>query len=158
MESSMKSRNVLMKEVNEAVQRNGTLTVLHTNAIASKVGLSATEFEAMDIISRYQPMTAGRLSKYCGLTTGAITGLVDRLSRAGTAKRVRDPEDRRRVLIVPVENEEKNKRVRELYRSVGKAFAKTMDECSDEQLEFLVNFLAKINDETEKIIADLREQ
>ena len=153
----MKSRAILLKELNEAIQRSGTLTVLHTNAIASKVGLSATEFEAMDIISRYQPMTAGKLSKYCGLTTGAITGLVDRLSRAGTAKRMRDPEDRRRVFIVPVENEEKNKRVRDLYGPIGKAFAETMNGCTDEQLQFLVDFHEKMNREVEKILAEFRE-
>jgi len=154
----MKSRAVLMKELNQAIQRSSTLTVLHTNAIANKVGLSGTEFEAMDIISRYQPMTAGKLSKYCGLTTGAITGLVDRLSRAGTAKRMRDPEDRRRVFIIPVENEEKNKRVCDLYGPIGKAFEKTMNECSDEQLQFLVEFHLKMNNEMEKILIDLREQ
>lgn len=154
----MKSRNVLMKELSEAIQRSGTLTVLHTNAIANKVGLSATEFEAMDMISRYQPMTAGKLSKYCGLTTGAITGLVDRLARAGTARRVRDPEDRRRVFIVPVENKEKNERVRHLYGPIGSAFRGVMGDCTDEQLQFLVDFHTKMNHETERIIADLREQ
>ena len=89
----MKSQKKLQNELSEAIQRAGTLKVLHTNAVASRIGLSATEFEAMDIISRCQPMTAGKLAEYCGLTTGAITGLVDRLERAGFVQRERDSED-----------------------------------------------------------------
>jgi DNA-binding MarR family transcriptional regulator len=147
-----------MKELNEAIQRGGTLTVLHTNAIASKVGLSATEFEALDIIGTYQPMTAGKLSTYCGLTTGAITGLVDRLSRVGVVKRMRDPEDRRRVFIIPIKNEEKNRRVGELYGPISRVFEKTVGKYTEEQLQLLVDFHKAMNDEVEKIIANLREQ
>lgn len=139
------------------MQRSGTLTVLHTNAVADKIGISATEFESMDVISHNQPISAGHLANRCGLTTGAITGIVDRLERAGLVKRVRDPEDRRRVLLEPVENEEKKKRVRELYRPMSQAFHEIAEECTSEQLEFLVDIHNKMSDRVEKIIAELRE-
>ena len=47
-------------------------------------------------------MTAGRLAEVTGLTTGAITGVVDRLEKAGLVRRERDPDDRRKVFIATV--------------------------------------------------------
>ena len=44
-------------------------------------------------------MTAGRLAELAGLTTAAVTSVLDRLERAGYARRVRDQEDRRQVIV-----------------------------------------------------------
>lgn len=154
----MKSKKELIEELNQSMQRSGTLTVLHTNAIADKIGLSATEFESMDIISRYQPMSAGNLARYCGLTTGAITGIVDRLERAGLVRRIRDPRDRRRVFLKPVEDEAKSQRVRELYCPMAQAFEHVMQKCTPEQIELLISVHDQMNDEVEKIITELRQK
>jgi DNA-binding MarR family transcriptional regulator len=154
----MKSKKELIEELSQSMQRSGTLTVLHTNAIADQIGISATEFESMDLISHNQPMSAGHLAMRCGLTTGAITGIVDRLERAGLVKRVRDPEDRRRVLLRPVENESKKKKVRELYQPMSQAFDEIMKECTPEQIQFLVDIHNKMNDRVETIITELRGQ
>ena len=45
------------------------------------------------------PLTAGRLAELTGLTTAAITTVLDRLERAGYARRVHDAADRRRVIV-----------------------------------------------------------
>jgi DNA-binding MarR family transcriptional regulator len=66
---------------------------------AKALGLSRTDLECVSIIERSGGVTAGRLATESGLTTGAVTGVVDRLERAGYAKRVPDPADRRRVAI-----------------------------------------------------------
>lgn len=153
----MKSKEELIEELSQSMQRSGTLTVLHTNAVADKIGISATEFESMDVISHNQPISAGHLANRCGLTTGAITGIVDRLERAGLVRRVRDPEDRRRVLLEPIENKEKKKRVRELYHPMSQAFHEIAEECTPEQLQFLVDIHNKMSDRVEKIIGELRE-
>lgn len=151
----MKSQKKLQYELSEAIQRAGTLKVLHTNAVASRIGLSATEFEAMDIISRYQPMTAGKLADYCGLTTGAITGLVDRLERAGFVERERDSEDRRRVYIKPIENAERSQKVRELYMPIAQAFGELSAKYTPEQIQLLIDLHNYLNDVTEKAISQL---
>ena len=153
----MKSKEELIEELSQSMQRSGTLTVLHTNAVANKIGISATEFESMDVISHNQPISAGHLANCCGLTTGAITGIVARLERAGLVRRVRDPEDRRRVLLEPVENEEKKKKVRELYRPMSQAFHEIAEECTPEELQLLVDIHNKMSDRVERIIAELRE-
>ncbi|MDN5274874.1 MAG: putative transcriptional regulator, MarR family [Candidatus Saccharibacteria bacterium] len=154
----MKSKKELVEELNQTIQRTSTLTVLHTNAIADKIGLSATEFESMDIISRNQPISAGRLATECGLTTGAITGIIDRLERAGLVRRVNDPKDRRRVLLDPIDDFEKNKKICELYRPMSEMFNALAQECTSEQLRFLIDIHNKMIDMTEKSIAQLRQK
>lgn len=153
----MKSQKKLQNDLSEAIQKAGTLKVLHTNAVASRIGLSATEFEAMDIITRYQPMTAGKLAEYCGVTTGAITGLVDRLERAGFVERERDSEDRRRVYIKPIENRERNQKVRELYLPIAKAFTALAEQYTPEQTQLLIDLHTRLNSVTEKAISELRK-
>jgi DNA-binding MarR family transcriptional regulator len=153
----MKSRKELIEAYNQAVQQSGTLTVLHTNAISHKIGLSATEFEALDIIRHNQPLHAGRLAMFCGLTSGAITGLVDRLVAAGFAKRTIDQQDRRRVLIAPVENKRVAKKVRELYQPISQAFDEFVDELTDEELAFLLEKQTCMNRKVQEIIARMHE-
>lgn len=152
----MKSQTGLFDELSEAIQLAGTLTVLHTNAVASHVGLSATEFEAVDIIRNNQPMTAGKMSEYCGLTTGAITGLVDRLERANFVRRQRDETDRRRVFIVPVEDKARDKKIRELYRPLSDWFEEFFEKYSDEEIRLLLEMQKEANEKTIASIRTLR--
>lgn len=79
-------------------------TVLFHEAVARRVGLGVTEHKLFDILARAgEPLTAGALAERSGLTTGAITGIVDRLEQAGFVRRERSEEDRRKVYIAPTE-------------------------------------------------------
>lgn len=147
----------LFEELNQAVQWAGTLTVIHTNAIAHRIGLSATEFEAMDLIARFQPITAGRLAEYCGLTSGAITGIVDRLERQGFVRRERDPKDRRRVFIIPIEDKERNKKVRALHGPIIKGFKEYVEQFDKDQIRMLIKMQKEANAMVERSIAQLRQ-
>jgi DNA-binding MarR family transcriptional regulator len=55
----------------------------------------------MCLLQLHGPATPGWLAEMTGLSTGAVTGMVDRLERAGYATRAQDPHDRRRVIVVP---------------------------------------------------------
>jgi DNA-binding MarR family transcriptional regulator len=70
-------------------------------AIAERLGLSRADHKALDLICTAGSMTAGQLAELTNLTTGAVTGLVDRLEHAGVVRREQDPQDRRRVIIQP---------------------------------------------------------
>ncbi len=154
----MKSKEELMSELSQSVQRSGTLTVIHTNAIADKIGLSATEFEAVDIITNNQPVSAGQLATFCGLTTGAVTGLVDRLERAGFVRRKSDPDDRRRVLLEHVQVPQIESKVRQLYQPIAVAYETLLNKYTPEQLEFLLEYTNTLNDEVEKIIVEMKRK
>lgn len=70
---------------------------------SARLGINRTDFRCLDVLSRRHGVTAGHLAAETGLTTGAITAAIDRLERAGYAKRAADSADRRRVLIMPTE-------------------------------------------------------
>jgi len=72
-----------------------------TNAVSPRGRLNRTDIRALDIITMREGLTAGQLADHLKLTTGAVTGVLDRLERAGCARRIHDREDRRRVVVQP---------------------------------------------------------
>lgn len=75
-----------------------TAVVVFHDEVGRRLGLSATDRKCLDLISR-GPVTAGEIARHTGLTTGAITGTIDRLVAAGYAERTPDPVDRRRIWV-----------------------------------------------------------
>ena len=84
-------------------------------------------------------LTAGELAFAAGLSPGAATTAIDRLERAGFARRVRDPDDRRRVIVEPTD------RVAELaeqvYGPLRDGGADLMARFSERQLTAITKFL-----------------
>lgn len=66
---------------------------------SQKLGINRTDQRCLNIVDNSGPITAGRLAELSGLTTAAVTSVLDRLERAGYARRVRDQEDRRQVMV-----------------------------------------------------------
>jgi DNA-binding MarR family transcriptional regulator len=83
---------------------SSTFGALFSQAAAERVGIHSTDLETMDLLLTLGPMTAGELSRRTGLTSGATTRLIDRLEHEGFVRRLHDEADRRRVIIVPVED------------------------------------------------------
>ncbi len=81
------------------VRRSQAATDRFDQAVADAMGINRTDMRCLDVIDIEGPVPAGRLAEATGLTTGAITTVLDRLERAGYARRVRDTSDRRRVLV-----------------------------------------------------------
>jgi DNA-binding MarR family transcriptional regulator len=77
----------------------GARTILFHQAIANVAGVSVTDLKCLDYVDRVAEVTAGDLARLTGLTTGAITAAIDRLERAGLARRERSQSDRRKVFI-----------------------------------------------------------
>lgn len=74
----------------------------YLHAIADRLGMAATDFTCLTVLLNDGPASAGELAERAGLTSGAVTGLVDRLERGGWVRRVPDPADRRRVIVEPL--------------------------------------------------------
>ena len=70
-------------------------------AVARKAGLSGTDHKYLGFLIEKGQMTAGELSGLTGLTTGAVTGLIDRFEKKNLVKRQFAQDDRRKVFIVP---------------------------------------------------------
>src|SRR6201994_3635851 len=103
-----------------------TAIVLFHEAVASQLGISAAEWKCFGLLDLHGPCTAGRLADLSGFTTGAITGIVDRLERAGHVRRQPNPQDRRSVIIHPVALRELRARAAPGVAPLGKA---TLEGC-----------------------------
>ena len=92
-------RQALLWRLQAAMREASAQGVLISQTIADRVGLNASDLECLDLMQLQGPRTAGELARATGLTSGAITGLIDRLERAGYVARESDPADRRRVVV-----------------------------------------------------------
>ena len=89
------------EKINRLGKQISDATILMHEAIARKAGLTVTDRKYLGLILEKGPLTAGELSNLTGLTTGAITGLIDRLEKKKLVKREFDKTDRRKVFIIP---------------------------------------------------------
>ena len=80
-------------------RRMGSVATLHNHAVAEYAGLHQTDQECIDLLDWTGPLTAGEIGVHLGLSSGAVTGLIDRLEAGGWVRRERDPQDRRRVFV-----------------------------------------------------------
>ena len=94
-----RSRPELLRELNQALRKVAAQSVLLSGAVARLAGLNSTDLKCLDLLLLSGGTTAGTLAAHTGLTTGAITSVIDRMEAAGFARRRRDPDDRRRVLV-----------------------------------------------------------
>lgn len=89
----------MFDELINEITRSQLATERFDQAVADAAGLNRTDMRCLDVLGREGPVTAGRLAEATGLTSGAMTTALDRLERAGLARRTRDEVDRRRVLV-----------------------------------------------------------
>jgi DNA-binding MarR family transcriptional regulator len=134
------SKEELITEFIAAIRESQTATDMLDHAIADYVGLDRTAYRCLDILDREGPMSAGRLAQQARLSPGAMTALLDRLEEKGFARRTRDTQDRRRVLVEVTP--ELRRRAAQLYGTPQEG-VDALAGYSDEQLEFLIDFLRR---------------
>jgi len=115
--------------------------VLFSQAVAARLGINSTDLECLDGIVLRGPVTAGELARITGLTSGAITGVIDRLERAGFARREPDPADRRKVLVRVLP--EGLERAAPLFAPMERAAMDTLAVYDDGQLALVLDFLTR---------------
>jgi DNA-binding MarR family transcriptional regulator len=98
-----------------------TAIVFFNEAVAARVGMSSGEWRCYTLLAEHGPLAASRLAELSGFTTGAITGIVDRLQRTGFVRRQPNPEDRRSVIVHPLRRAEAERRTRPIFNSLGDA-------------------------------------
>jgi DNA-binding MarR family transcriptional regulator len=131
-------RAALMQELEHAMRRSSAQGVIFGQTIANHVGISNSDMECLDFLILEGRVTAGRLAELTGLTTGAITGVVDRLEQAGLVRRERDADDRRKVFVAAVP--ENIAKIGRFYQHLQRAMLKVWDSYSDAELRLLLGF------------------
>jgi DNA-binding MarR family transcriptional regulator len=136
--SRPKAREALLEELEHAMRRASALGTIFSQTVAQQAGLSSSDHECLDFLNLEKNVTAGRLAEVTGLTTGAITGVVDRLEKAGYVRRVRDASDRRKVFIEIVP--ENVAKVGRFYEHLQRSMMELWSTYSDAELKLVLQF------------------
>ena len=99
MSRDRSGRGPLLEALHRASRQLTNQNGIYTDAVAAKLGLNRTDLDCLSIVHLAGSATAGELAEITGLTTGAVTGVIDRLVQAGYVRRDADPDDRRRVIV-----------------------------------------------------------
>ncbi|WP_413944660.1 MarR family winged helix-turn-helix transcriptional regulator [Bdellovibrio sp. HCB-162] len=133
-----------------------TATILFHETVASRLDLNATDMKCLTFInSSKTSVTAGDVAQFTRLTTGAVTGILNRLEKAKLIARAQDKEDRRKVILVP--NEAAFKKIKPLYQSFAKSMEKLVSDYSEEDLGIVADFLKRVTEILELEASRLRE-
>src|SRR5712671_5574554 len=154
--SRPKARAGLMQELEQAVRRSSGLGAIFSQTVATRAGISSSDLECLDFLNLEGRVTAGRLAEVTGLTTGAITGVVDRMEKAGLVRRERDESDRRKVFIAIVP--EAVAKIGRFYEPLQRAVTRDWEAYTDAELKLLLRFMTQGYNTMLGVIDDLREQ
>jgi DNA-binding MarR family transcriptional regulator len=148
-----RNRAALLKEMDEVTRDSaGRALALH-QAIADRFGLGPSDLKCLDLARAEKDLTAGRLAEVTGLSSSAVTSLLDRLERAGFIERVRRAQDRRKVYVRSTGRHEAA--VGAVFAQVGQAFGEIMTGYTDDQIEVVVEILSKLNVTSASLVRSL---
>jgi DNA-binding MarR family transcriptional regulator len=152
---SKTKRRALLARLWDLGRKMSTQTVFLHQAIAQSVGLNATDTKCMDLILRGPEgaVTAGWLAAMTGLTTGAITHILDRLEKRQFVERLRDMRDRRKVFIQV--RPESLEPLAPKYEAIGHSYMKLLEKYSDKELQLICDYLEKTSEASQRELAKL---
>ena len=127
-----------------AVRAHQNAVDLVDEAACERLGINRTDARCLDIIDQRGQITAGQLAQEAHLTTGAVTALLDRMAKRGYVKRVRDKEDRRRVLVRLTPKAQRA--AGEVYGPIAEEGNVLLEELSEQELEVMRDFLTRGRD------------
>lgn len=153
---SRQSKDELIEDLGQQFRVYGNQEKAFDNLAAQRLGVNATDLNCLDIIQRLGSLTAGALAAETGLTTGAVTAVIDRLERAGYVRRIRDDADRRRVMVeaTPKLHEE----AWEIWGPMKEDWDALMRGHTNEQLTYLLEFMRDSADVIGRHIERLRDE
>jgi len=137
------NREKLIEEINEAGRAMSTVSVLFHQAVAEKVGLSGADHKYLNLLFEHGSMTAGEMAKKTNLTTGAVTGIIDRLEKQNLVKREHDPHDRRKVNII-LQKENALRVLGPIFNSLQHDLSDLFENFEDDQLITIKQYLNQV--------------
>jgi DNA-binding MarR family transcriptional regulator len=140
---SKTERTSLRESLHREVRTFIANALLFNARVAEQVGMNVTDMQCLHLLYLEGPATPGRLARRCGLTSGGITVVLDRLESAGYIRREANPEDRRSFIIRPI-----SARIRKfeaMYRSKSRALAGVLSGFDEPGLGLILDFFRKAN-------------
>ena len=139
----MESADELRDQVQAILIRFIADVVLFNHTVSLREGLNSSDSQFLTLLQVHGPMTPGQLAAMTGFTTGATTGVIDRLERAGFARRTRDERDRRKV-IVSHRPDVINARLAPHYGGQARRLADVLRTRSTDELRVIADFLSDL--------------
>lgn len=140
----------------QLARRHSTATVLFHHAIAERLGLGPTDHKCLDLLLERGTATSSELAAITGLTSGAMTGVVNRLERAGYVRREPDPDDGRRQLLSPVP--ESFGELETVFAGLAGPVQGLLDGFDEHQLTAIAEFLTRSTDFARQRATTLRAE
>lgn len=147
----------LEKLMRELRQCNG-LGASFFRVAAAQTGMAVTDIQVLDLLDVIGSSTAGQLAEFTGLTTGAITRILDRLEKAELVQRERDPGDGRKVIVRLARDTDDMHKMRSILSSVGAASKEVVSRYDEEQIAFLLEFLTHSNRQALQKLVQLQQE
>jgi DNA-binding MarR family transcriptional regulator len=154
--ASRRTKSQLVEDVIREFRVSGNQDNAFDNLAAERLGVNDTDLHCLNIIENSGGLTAGELATLSGITAGAVTGVVDRLERAGLACRVSDASDRRRVRVEVTKMFEDNAGT--IWGPMAAEWHSTLVErFTAQELELIGDFLRATNEIGRRHLEQLRE-
>jgi DNA-binding MarR family transcriptional regulator len=139
--SESRRRTELLTALGRELRRFIDQNAAFSQAASDRLGLNATDLRCITALALGGSATAGQLAELTGLTTGAVTGIIDRLERAGFARRTKDPADRRQVIVEA--GGDRRGDLDALLGALSKALLGAAEDYKEDQLSSVIDFLAR---------------
>lgn len=154
---SQEDRAQLLAELAQELRQLNGLGASFFRLAAARAGMTVTDMQVIESLAVSGPATAGQLADLTGLTTGAITGMLNRLEEAGLVRRERDPADGRRVIVRLAPDKDAMRTINATFNLASAAWENLASSYDDEQIALLVAFLRRGNALYRQEIVRLRE-
>lgn len=154
------TRDELIRELMASTRKEIRAATLFVHTISELTGIHPTDIKCLDFLSDVKFATAGELAKITGLTTGAMTAVIDRLEKLGFVKREADSSDRRKIIVRITAGYPNNS---ELARNIFvDKLPNSLSGYDDKELNLIINWNKKLSDifheEIEKIKTSKKKQ
>jgi DNA-binding MarR family transcriptional regulator len=156
MDDERHRRELAERITGQLARRHSTATVLFHHAVAERLGLGPADHKCLDLLLDRGSMTGSQLAAITGLTTGAVTGVVARLERAGYVERRPDPADKRKQIISLVP--ERVRDVQEVFAAATPTMAAVLDGFDAVELAAIATFLERVAEVNLQRAAAMRAQ
>lgn len=154
--ASGERRAQLLRELTRELRQFTGLGAEFFRAAATRLGMTVTDLQVIDLLESIGPLTAGQLAELTGLTTGAITGMLNRLEKSGHVVRESDPDDARRVIVRLAPGTQTLRDIGSIHNSLGVAWEDVVSGYDDEHIAFLLEVFKHGAAQTREEIVRLR--
>ena len=159
MSSGSQDKHVKVSgELTRELRQLTSLSASIFRVAATNIGMAVTDIQVMDLLDLIGPSTAGQLADLTGLTTGAITRILDRLEKAEFIRRERDKSDGRKVIVRLAGGKDDKHKIRSILDSAGEVWDEVASRYDREQIAFLLSFLTHSNTLSRQKLVQLQQE